>query len=151
MLKIYSDNGLLPKPVVESHNEVFFARNLKYSDLTPKDFPVIANIDRAVPYEADYFKTPFGLAQIKNLSTGCKTVLNALHFPDKIFNFTECGGNAISELARVSGELEDDVLIYLPRYRDIDPISAPVMLNDAVVASSDEFYDAWHKGDDFDD
>jgi hypothetical protein len=151
MLKIYSKSEVLPKPVVESHNEVFFARNLKYADLTPADFPIISNIDKAVPYEADYFKTPFGLAQIKHLSTGCKTVLNAIHFPDKIFNFTECGGNAISELIRVSAELKDDIVIYLPRYRDIDPMTAPIMLNNEIAESSDEFYDLWHKGGEFDD
>ena len=55
MLKTYSKNELLAQPVVESHSEVFFRRNIKYSDLTPTDFQVIENIDNAKPYEEDYF------------------------------------------------------------------------------------------------
>jgi len=146
MLKIYSKSELLPEPVVPSHNEVFFARNISHADLTAADFQVIAGIDKAepIPNEPGYFKTPFGLAQTKHLSTGCKTVINALHFTDKIFNFAECGGNALSELARVSGELGCDISIYLPRYRNIEPLTTPIMLNDSAVATSDEFHDMWY-------
>lgn len=32
------------------------------------------------------------------LSTGCKTVLNVLYFPDKVFCMKECGGNALEVL-----------------------------------------------------
>lgn len=32
------------------------------------------------------------------LSTGCKTVLNVLYFPDKIFCMKECGENALEVL-----------------------------------------------------
>ena len=136
-----------------SHNEVFFARNIGHSDLTDIDFQVIANIDRAepMPNATGYFKTPFGLAQTKHLSTGCKSVINALHFKDRIFNFTECGGNAISELARFSGELGCDISIYLPRYRNIEPLYPPVTLNGQIVVSSDDFHDMWYAEESEDD
>ena len=32
------------------------------------------------------------------LSTGCKTVLNVLYFPDKVFCLKECGNNALEIL-----------------------------------------------------
>lgn len=32
---------------------------------------------------------------IDRLSTGCKTVLNVLYFPDEIFCLKECGKNAL--------------------------------------------------------
>ena len=32
------------------------------------------------------------------LSTGCKTVLNVLYFPDKVFCLKECGNNALEML-----------------------------------------------------
>lgn len=147
MLKIYSQNELLQKPVVDRHNEVFFRRNIKYSDLVSADFEIIENIDNAKPYENDYFKTPFGLAQIKNFSTGCKSVLNAVHYPDSVFSFAECGGNAISELARVCEQLGLDISIYLPRYREIEPFVPMIMLNNSIVKDSDEFYDVWHGGE----
>ena len=148
MIKIYSKLGLLTIPIVSSHNEVFFARNIRFADLTPIDFEIIKNIDSASIYEDDYFKTPFGIAQIRHFSTGCKTVLNAVHFPEKVFNFAECGGNAISELIRVSVKFDQDISIYLPRYREIEPMYAPVTLNDAAVTTSDEFYDSWYGGED---
>ena len=138
----------MTNPVVRSHNEVFFARNIRFTDLTPIDFEIIKNIDGAYIYENDYFKTPFGIAQIKNFSTGCKTVINALHFPEKIFNFAECGGNAISELIRVSVMFDHDISIYLPRYREIEKLNAPITLNNITVTTSDEFYDLWYGDED---
>ena len=148
MIKIYSKQGLLTIPVVRSHNEVFFARNIRFADLTPVDFEIIKNIDVASIYEDDYFKTPFGIAQIKHFSTGCKAVLNAVHFPEKVFNFAECGGNAISELIRISVMFDQDISIYLPRYREIEPMFAPITLNNAAVTTSDEFYESWYGGED---
>lgn len=35
------------------------------------------------------------------LSTGCKTVLNVLYFPDKVFCLKECGENALELLYRL--------------------------------------------------
>ena len=35
---------------------------------------------------------------IDKLSTGCKTVLNVLYFPDKVFCLKECGKNALEIL-----------------------------------------------------
>ena len=35
---------------------------------------------------------------IDQLSTGCKTVLNVLYFPDKVFCLKECGNNALEIL-----------------------------------------------------
>ena len=32
------------------------------------------------------------------LSTGCKTILNVLYFPDKVFCLKECGDNALEVL-----------------------------------------------------
>ena len=154
MIKIYSKQELLTKTVVASHAEVFFARNIAYTDLTPLDFQIIENIDKAVPIpiKEGYFDTPFGLAQVKHLSTGCKTVLNAIHFPDKIFSFIECGGNAISELVRVSSQLDFDIEIYLPRYRNIEPMANPIIFNGNNIQTSDDFNDAWRAmEEDYDD
>ena len=147
MIKIYSKQGLLTIPVVKSHNEVFFIRNIRFSDLTPVDFEIIKNIDGASIYEDNYFKTLFGIAQIKHFSTGCKAVINAVHFPDKVFNFAECGGNSISELIRVNTKFVQDISIYLPRYREIEPLLAPITLNNTEVTTSDEFYMSWYGGE----
>ena len=35
---------------------------------------------------------------IDKLSSGCKTALNVLYFPDKVFCVKECGENALSEI-----------------------------------------------------
>ena len=122
---------------------MFFRRNIRFSDLTKMDLQIIENIDNARLYEDDYFRTPFGLAQLKHLSTGCKSVLNVLHYPDRMFSFAECGGNAIGELASVDESIGLNASIYLPRYREIEPFTA-VMLDDIIIQDCDAFYSAWY-------
>ena len=39
---------------------------------------------------------------IDRLSTGCKTVLNVMYNPDKVFCIKECGENALEALYRLS-------------------------------------------------
>ena len=38
---------------------------------------------------------------IDKLSAGCKTVLNVLYYPDKVFCLKECGNNALKVLYRL--------------------------------------------------
>lgn len=43
------------------------------------------------------------------LSTGCKTILNVLYFPDKVFCMKECGDNALEILySLVNGNVYSD-------------------------------------------
>ena len=126
----------------ERHNEVFFGRNIKFSDLTQNDFNAIEYIDNAVLISGEDFRTPFGIGQIVNLSTGCKTVINALHYTDRAFNLIECGDNAFTKLAILATNIE--IHAFLPFYRELLE-DVHVSLNDRKIATSDEFYDEWER------
>lgn len=41
------------------------------------------------------------IISMMNLSTGCKTVINCMTFPEVIFSMDECGENALSELLKI--------------------------------------------------
>ncbi len=43
-----------------------------------------------------------GELDLSKLSTGCKTILNIVTYPDKIFNAIECGLNALNVIYRIS-------------------------------------------------
>jgi hypothetical protein len=51
-------------------------------------------------------RTPYGLTSIRNLSTGCKTILNFIYINSELNKYnqikaievTECGWNALEEL-----------------------------------------------------
>ena len=38
-------------------------------------------------------RNKYGLGTIRNLSSGCKTLLNIVKHPDKVVNVEECGPN----------------------------------------------------------
>jgi hypothetical protein len=61
-----------------------------------------------------------------------------------VFSFAECGGNAIGELAGICDKLGLDIVIYLPRYREITPFPVALALNGTMVDGADKFYDLWH-------
>ena len=143
MLKVYTDQSLIPIPYEERFNEAFFARHIGFEDLTPLDFEVIGYIDKAVLTYDGFFGTPFGATRMENLSTGCKTIINVLHFPDRAFNLAECGNNAFRKLAEVCYDNNIDLCIYMSSYRELNSDTIPILLNNVQVIGADEYYSAW--------
>ena len=143
MLKVYTDKALIPIPYEERFNEAFFVRHIGLEDLTPLDFDVIGYIDKAVLTSGGFFDTPFGITRMENLSTGCKTIINVLHFPDRAFNLAECGNNAFSKLAEVCYENNLDLCVYMSFYRELNSDTIPILLNDVQVNGADKYYSAW--------
>lgn len=100
MITIYKDKQDIPKNMeyVEL-NDVFFNQNtvLKLDD---KANAIVERIDESELDGKYKIKSKFNgvTLDIDCLSTGCKTVLNVLYFPNKVFCLKECGDNALEVL-----------------------------------------------------
>lgn len=100
MLTIYKDKKDIPKGMeyVEL-NDIFFNKNTVMK-LDEKAGKIIEQIDEAKMISRFKIASKFNgvTLDIDCLSTGCKTVLNVLYFPDKVFCLKECGDNALDLL-----------------------------------------------------
>ena len=142
MFYLCTDVSLLPFPLEESSNEVFFQEHMRFSDLTTVDFDIIQDIDGAIK-TGNRFMNQFGLADLKHLSTGCKTVINILHNTHKCFNLVECGSNAIVKLIRICESGSSGVYAFMSDYRELHQEDISFYLNNKLIKGATEFYNAW--------
>ena len=77
-------------------NDIFFNKNT-VSLLDDRAKPIIEKIDHSKMLSQFTISSRFdGMTlNIDRLSTGCKTALNILYNPDKVFDIRECGDNAL--------------------------------------------------------
>ena len=90
------------------NNESFFNNNISSKEFTQNEIDIIRKIDNAeiLDRNTGEIRTPYGLTSIRNLSTGCKTILNFIYINSasnkysqiKAIEITECGWNALEEL-----------------------------------------------------
>lgn len=96
MVTVYKRKSI-PKTVdVIKINDVYFIKNTSEM-LDEKAEEIIWKIDQSKMIDRYTISSRFddtGL-NIDKLSTGCKTALNILYNPDKIFDVSECGENAL--------------------------------------------------------
>ena len=100
MITIFKDKKDIPsdKEYVEL-NDVFFNQKT-VSRIDDKASAIIEKIDASKLIGKYKIESKFNgvTLDIDCLSTGCKTVLNVLYFPDKVFCLKECGDNALGVL-----------------------------------------------------
>ncbi|MBQ3513971.1 MAG: DUF4869 domain-containing protein [Lachnospiraceae bacterium] len=100
MITIYKNKNDIPQNIeyVEL-NDVFFNKNTVLK-LDEKAKQIIKKVDGAKLVSKFKIESKFNgvVLDIDCLSTGCKTVLNVLYFPDKVFCLKECGDNALEVL-----------------------------------------------------
>lgn len=100
MITIFKDKQDIPEDMeyVEL-NDLFFNQNTvtKIDEHAEK---VMETIDDARLIGKYRIKSRFDdiAIDIDRLSAGCKTVLNVLYYPDKVFCLKECGNNALEVL-----------------------------------------------------
>jgi len=100
MLTIYKNKKDIPDGMEYIElNDVFFNKNTVLK-IDEKAKPMIEQIDEARLINKFKIESKFNgvVLDIDCLSTGCKTVLNVLYFPDKVFCLKECGDNALEIL-----------------------------------------------------
>ena len=84
-------------------------------------------------------ETKYGLGTIRNLSSGCKTLLNIVKHPDKVVNVEECGPNVLRIIFTM-----DNIKIYMSRPTLFDiPDDAKIRFNDADIVTGGRGYNAW--------
>lgn len=100
MITIYKKKEDIP-PNMEyiELNDVFFNQNtvVKLEDQAKK---IVKQIDETELIGKYQILSKFSgtILDVDRLSTGCKTVLNVMYFPEKVFCLKECGDNALEVL-----------------------------------------------------
>ena len=76
------------------------------------------------------------------LSTGCKTVLNVLYFPEKVFSLKECGDNALEVLYSLeAGTVYSDYAI-IPF--DMDKVKVSDKNGTRIISDYEELKEWWN-------
>lgn len=110
MITVYKKSGIpkeMKKIVV---NDIFFNQNT-VALIDQRAEEIIATIDHSELQSRFTILSRFdgGILNIDKLSTGCKTALNVLYNPDKVFDIRECGDNALDVIyALPSGNVTCD-------------------------------------------
>ena len=72
------------------YNDLYFNLNTGNEDMSQKEIDLIQQVDEAKLTPDKHIETKYGLGTIRNLSSGCKTLLNIVKHPDKVVNVEEC-------------------------------------------------------------
>ena len=68
------------------YNDLYFNLNTGNEDMSQKEIDLIQQVDEAKLTQDKHIETKYGLGTIRNLSSGCKTLLNIVKHPDKVVN-----------------------------------------------------------------
>ena len=77
------------------YNDLYFNLNTGNEDMSQKEIDLIQQVDEANLTPDKHIETKYGLGTIRNLSSGCKTLLNIVKHHDKVVNVEECGPNVL--------------------------------------------------------
>ena len=101
-LNVYLREADIPKnKTIINGNDAIFGKSLLSNDsfsnnVLPEIQYVMKKIDGADYISKRDMRDRFGnLTSIENLSTGCKSIINCINYPQYIVNCIECGRNAI--------------------------------------------------------
>lgn len=96
MITIYKKNTIPETEEVVRFNDIYFNKNTA-DLLDDRAKNIIKQIDHSEMLEKYAIGSRFDGTRlnIDKLSTGCKTALNVMYNPDRIFDICECGENAL--------------------------------------------------------
>ncbi|MFI3213185.1 MAG: DUF4869 domain-containing protein [Eubacteriales bacterium] len=144
MIIIYKDKKDIPKNIeyVEL-NDVFFNQNtvLRLDDKANK---IVEQIDDSKLNGKYKIQSKFNgvTLDVDCLSTGCKTVLNVLYQPDKVFCLKECGENALEVLYGLeNGAVYSDYAV-IPF--DMNGVTVSDEEGTAVITDYEELKEWWN-------
>ena len=120
-------------------NDLYFNLYTANMEFTDEDIKIIKQIDNAVLKPGMRIETEYGLGTIRDLSSGCKTVLNALKNKDKTVCADECGGNALEVLFGIDGV---HIAMKKPE-RFIIPDNLIIIFNDKDRVVGSKGYEEW--------
>ena len=94
MIDIYTEKRESKDWILQ--NDMYFNLNTSNEEMSQYEINLIQQVDEAKLTPDKHIETKYGLGTIRNLSSGCKTLLNIVKHPDKVVNVEECGPNAVS-------------------------------------------------------
>lgn len=120
-------------------NDLFFNLNTSNEEMTDKEIALIQQVDNAKLTSDKHIETKYGLGTIRNLSSGCKTLLNIVKHPEKVVCVEECGPNVLKVIFTM-----DHIKIYMsrPTLTEI-PDNAKIRFNDSDVVTGSAGYNEW--------
>ena len=108
MIDIYTEKKE-PKDWI-LQNDLYFNLNTANEEISQNEINLIKQVDDAKLTLDKHIETKYGLGTIRNLSSGCKTLLNIVKHPDKVVNVEECGPNVLRIIFTM-----DNIKIYMSR------------------------------------
>lgn len=107
--------------------------------MSENEMKLIQQVDEAKLTPDKHIETKYGLGTIRNLSSGCKTLLNIVKHPDKVVCVEECGPNVLKFIFAM-----DDIKIYMsrPTLAEI-PDDVEIRFNDKDIVTGNSGYNAW--------
>ena len=137
MIEIYTEKKNSKDWIIQ--NDLYFNLNTGNEEMTEKDINIIRKADNAILTPDKHIQTKYGLGTIRNLSSGCKTLLNIIKHPDKVVCVEECGPNILKMIFKM-----DNIKIYMSRPRFVDvPDDAKIRFNGNDIVTGSAGYNAW--------
>ena len=126
MIDIYTEKNDSKDWILQ--NDLYFNLNTANEEMSKNEVDLIQHIE-----------TKYGLGTIRNLSSGCKTLLNIVKHPDKVVNVEECGPNVLKVIFTM-----DNIKIYMSRPTLFDiPDDAEIRFNNSDIVIGGRGYNAW--------
>ena len=120
-------------------NDLYFNLNTGNEEMSQKEIDLIWQIDEAKLTPDKHIETKYGLGTIRNLSSGCKTLINIVKHPDKVVNVEECGPNVLKIIFAM-----ENIKIYMSRPTLFDiPDNAKIRFNNSDIVTGSSGYNAW--------
>ncbi len=137
MIEIYTEKKNSEDWIIQ--NDLYFNLNTGNEEMTEKDINIIRKADNAILTPDKHIQTKYGLGTIRNLSSGCKTLLNIMKHPDKVVCVEECGPNILKMIFKM-----DNIKIYMSRPSFVDvPDDAKIRFNGNDIVTGSAGYNAW--------
>ena len=120
-------------------NDLYFNLYTSNEEMSQKEIDLIQQVDNAKLTPDKHIETKYGLGTIRNLSSGCKTLLNIVKHPDKVVCVEECGPNVLKIIFAMN-----NIRIYMsrPTLTEI-PDDAEIRFNDSEVVTGSRGYNVW--------
>ncbi len=137
MIDIYTEKKQSTDWILQ--NDLYFNLNTGNEEMSENEIKIIQQVDQAKLTPDKHIETKYGLGTIRNLSSGCKTLLNIVKHPDKVVCVEECGPNVLEIIFTM-----DNIKIYMsrPTLTEI-PDDAEIRFNDADVVTGNSGYNTW--------
>ena len=137
MIDIYTEKKESKDWILQ--NDLYFNLNTGNEEMSPNEIKLIWQVDGAKLTPDKHIETKYGLGTIRNLSSGCKTLLNIVKHPDKVVCVEECGPNVLKIIFAMN-----NIRIYMsrPTLTEI-PDDAEIRFNDSEVVTGSRGYNVW--------